>query len=88
MKSLIRTLAVGVIAASCYVGQAYADTIISPLDSLNLLSTPKANKVILSTVLCDASGGRFAPSHPNQQNFFCTVAVVGCRRRLLVTTSG
>ncbi|MEH2353117.1 PEP-CTERM sorting domain-containing protein [Nostoc sp.] len=32
MKSLIRTLAVGVIAASCYVGQAYADTIISPLD--------------------------------------------------------
>lgn len=32
MKSLIRTLAVGVIAASCYVGQAYADTIIDPLD--------------------------------------------------------
>lgn len=32
MKNLIRTLAVGVIAASCYVGQAYADTIIDPLD--------------------------------------------------------
>ncbi len=32
MKSLIRTLAVGVITASCYVGQAYADTIPEPLD--------------------------------------------------------
>ncbi len=32
MKSLIRTLAVGVITASCYVGQAYADTVNDPLD--------------------------------------------------------
>ncbi|WP_277875605.1 hypothetical protein [Anabaena subtropica] len=31
MKSLIRTLALGAIAASCYVGQAYADTMKNPL---------------------------------------------------------
>lgn len=31
MKSLIRTLAIGAIAASCYVGQAYADTVRNPL---------------------------------------------------------